>query len=166
MMNLLNLVGFGKDIKTAFEFKREKDPVESYIRQQRSLEEMEAFQVKMKLDAIGMFLESCVNDDNTFQEHKWETAKEFAASMGLELHRCFKRGATFFETTKNGTSPAFYVTSSSVSDYYQDIAHVSNEKILGYDLMSYTYQVVETSKGIQRIFRQEFVGSPQKRECS
>lgn len=163
-MSIISVFNTGKQVLphlfTLNKFQTPYEAPESYIKCQKSLEEAQAFETKVKLESIRLFLESCIDSNGKFQEEKLPVLKDFVKSMGLNIVRCFK-GNNLFETSwklENRQAPAFYVTSTVVSEREQQLANANDTSLNGYYLMAYHYEEVTTSSGLHRIFRMEFMG--------
>lgn len=163
-MSIISVFNTGKHalphLFTLNKFQTPYEAPESYIKCQKSLEEAQAFEVKVKLESIRLFLESCIDSNGKFQEEKLPVLKDFTKSMGLNIVRCFK-GNNPLETSwnlENRQAPAFYVTSTVVSEREQQLANANDTSLNGYYLMAYHYEEVTTSSGLHRIFRMEFMG--------
>lgn len=143
-------------------FKRASSAVESYMGSQQSIVASQAIQFQEKIDSLGMFLTSLIKEDGTFDTRLMGAARNFAASMGLELHRCFKEDIMNPSWNYDGQAPQFYVNCGDVSE---DIVMYLS-KLLGKDItakyqtMRYDLMVVNSAAGTNRYFKQTYIGLP------
>lgn len=162
-INIMQLYNAGKTILPHLgglrKFQTPYEAHESYIKCQSTLEESQAYEVRVKMESVRLFLESCINSEGKFQTKKLPVLRDFVKSMGFTLHRCFD-GNDPMDThwDVDNDAPAFYVTSTEISEREQDIAHALDKEIDGYAIMAYRYEEVRNSRGFQRIFRMEFMG--------
>lgn len=153
-------------LKDALSFRKASNAVESYMGSQQSMALSRAIQFQEKLDALGMYLSSLIKEDGTIDTKFIGSARKYAESMGLRLHRCFKDSMMEPSWGYDGPAPQFYVESDEVSEEIALYLGQLLERTItpGYQLMRYDYQVVQTANGIVRNFRQTYMGLPVIRE--
>lgn len=139
-----------KEITDVFHNRPEATYSEAFMWHEKSSDEMEAEEVQVKLEAIRMVLESCIDKPGHFQVEKAQFLKDFVISLGFDII------GNYAEDIWSKDGAVFRVFTTENSEIKDAELAAQGERFVCRFLMQYTYEEIRVSADtVKPVFRMD-----------